>query len=248
LSNGQAATATVGTGKPSSGRTTLPTAKVYRYAERVIRAYDSNGDGQLDTTEWGQLRGDPARIDANRDELLGVQEFANYVTRYAARRRIRLLTPELAESEEEPPLLQPISARAASDDVTASPSAGEESGDELRSSSSSADIGAADIGPEKTSGADRKATQRRRDQKYYTPASRFPAGLPSWFHSRDLDGDGQISLAEYSPTMTRSALAEFNRYDRNRDGLITSRELAAGTKSGKSAKGRNSSSGSKSRS
>jgi hypothetical protein len=49
--------------------------------------------------------------------------------------------------------------------------------------------------------------------------------LPDWFRKGDRDGDGQLTLAEYAGVGSASADKEFARYDRNRDGLITPREL-----------------------
>jgi len=55
------------------------------------------------------------------------------------------------------------------------------------------------------------------------------AGQPSsssanWFTERDSDHDGQVSMSEYASEWTDARLAEFNRYDRNQDGIITADE------------------------
>jgi len=55
------------------------------------------------------------------------------------------------------------------------------------------------------------------------------AGQPSspsanWFTERDSDHDGQVSMSEYASEWTDARLAEFNRYDRNLDGIITADE------------------------
>jgi hypothetical protein len=67
-----------------------------------------------------------------------------------------------------------------------------------------------------------------RTTTFYVPKSRLPAGLPDWFSRRDLNGDGQVSLAEYAPNATPADVEQFSRYDRNGDGLITVRELLGG--------------------
>jgi hypothetical protein len=65
----------------------------------------------------------------------------------------------------------------------------------------------------------------RRQRKYYVPPGRLPAGTPAWFLQRDSDGDGQLTLGEFGATRSVSRLREFQRLDRNRDGLLTAREF-----------------------
>ncbi len=67
----------------------------------------------------------------------------------------------------------------------------------------------------------------RRDLKY---TAALPAGVPSWFVERDADGDGQLSLAEYSPKLLKSEIDEFNRHDSNQDGIVTAKELLGSAK------------------
>jgi hypothetical protein len=77
---------------------------------------------------------------------------------------------------------------------------------------SESDNGAVNAGP------------RRRDLQYFVPAKRLPAGLPDWFLTRDLDGDGQLTAAEFSPMGLAAELAEFAAYDLNADGILTAKE------------------------
>jgi lysophospholipase L1-like esterase len=49
------------------------------------------------------------------------------------------------------------------------------------------------------------------------------APLPEWFHRLDTDGDGQIGLYEWQAS--GRPLEEFQRMDRNRDGLLTANEV-----------------------
>lgn len=71
------------------------------------------------------------------------------------------------------------------------------------------------------------ARDPRRDLKYFAA---LPAGVPSWFVERDGDGDGQLSLAEFSPKLLKSEIAEFNRHDSNQDGIVTAKELLGSVK------------------
>ncbi len=150
-------------------------AKVLRYARRVVQKYDENRNGQLEENEWKRMRGNPRLADFNADGLITVDEFANRVAEYGRRRHIRLVFPE--------------SNRPQDSTVAKSPE-----------------------------------VKRRRDSKFFVPSSRLPKGLPDWFHSRDGDGDGQLTLAEFSPIFSRSAIREFRRYDLDRDGVLTAKE------------------------
>ena len=49
--------------------------------------------------------------------------------------------------------------------------------------------------------------------------------VPDWFYERDLDGDGQLTLAEYAVSGTRAEMEEFARYDLNNDGVLTPEEF-----------------------
>jgi hypothetical protein len=64
---------------------------------------------------------------------------------------------------------------------------------------------------------------KRRDMRYFAP---LPGGAPGWFVERDTDGDAQLTLAEFSPRLRSTEVAEFRRYDLNGDGLLTGNELA----------------------
>lgn len=194
-----------------------PPAKLIRYAQFVLTKYDQNGDGVLDSQEWAAMSGEPEQIDRNRDGLIDLDEYTNHVARFAARRRIRVETPLPAPApEKSPPLLQPASK---------SPEEGGKAGKEKGETDGAS--------PDRPGVA--KAPARRRDARFYVPSSRLPAGLPSWFHSRDRDGDGQISMAEFAPTMDSAAVLEFRKYDTNNDGVITPSEYLART-GGKSAR------------
>ncbi len=63
----------------------------------------------------------------------------------------------------------------------------------------------------------------RKSGRFLTPQERFP-GLPKWFLDKDLDGDGQVTMAEFATEWTPELLDQFNRYDLNHDGIITAAE------------------------
>ena len=233
---------------PDAGRSTGPSAKVVRYAQRVVAAHDTNGDGRLQSSEWEQIQGQPESIDADRDGIITTAELVGHIVRFAARRRIRLVSPEIAAAVEEGPLLQPRSAPPAStqvDTTASSPGSADANKGALPTATNVPPAAGADpategatLGADPATEAAAKPVARRRDTKFFVPAGRLPSGLPNWFYSQDKDGDGQITLAEYAPSVTASSLAEFERYDRDRDGVITASECAPRAKSPASAKTR----------
>ncbi len=62
------------------------------------------------------------------------------------------------------------------------------------------------------------------EKKFVTPPEQYK-GLPAWFFVRDRDGDGQVSLVEFAPTLDPKSLALFGRLDQNGDGFIAREEL-----------------------
>ncbi len=76
--------------RPTAGAIT---AKLLRYAEHVVKRYDTSGDGRLDAEEFRAMHGDPRAADLDHDDRITVDEFAQHVANYATGRRIRLTTP-----------------------------------------------------------------------------------------------------------------------------------------------------------
>lgn len=64
----------------------------------------------------------------------------------------------------------------------------------------------------------------RKPARFLTAWERLPKDLPDWFYDKDADGDGQVTMAEFSSHWTPETATEFNRYDLNRDGIITAAE------------------------
>lgn len=73
-------------------------------------------------------------------------------------------------------------------------------------------------------------------RKSFASLSRkLPEGLPGWFAEKDVDGDQQISMAEFSKSWTDSLVAEFQGFDLNGDGLVSAQECLAAVRNGASA-------------
>lgn len=67
---------------------------------------------------------------------------------------------------------------------------------------------------------------RSGDTKGKEPPPRVTVDLQALYLPGDIDGDGQIAMAEWIKWKSRSALADFLSLDRNADGILTPRELA----------------------
>lgn len=68
----------------------------------------------------------------------------------------------------------------------------------------------------------------RKSYRFLSPKERLPAGLPEWFASRDADGDGQVSMAEFATSWSDQKAREFQDLDTNGDGMITPAECLRG--------------------
>jgi len=190
--------------------------KVRRYAQRLVRRYDLNGDGQLQSDEWGKMQGSPAAADANRDGVITLDEWVRYLATFGQNRQVR-----------------PAGSDAESDAVAIS-------GDKTPRGPANASEGPSSKAAEVAKKATTPATNTKpkpvarepsvRDAKFHIPRSRLPAGLPPWFLQRDANGDGQVSLSEFAPDAAQTALQEFLRYDKNGDGFITPQECSGSPK------------------
>ncbi len=95
-----------------------------------------------------------------------------------------------------------------------------------------------DRGGDSRGSSDRGSSDRDRDRdrdrdedlprlRFLTAAERLPPGLPDWFYEKDIDLDGQVSMAEFTTDWTEAKVDEFFYYDLNRDGIITPEECLA---------------------
>ena len=72
--------------------------------------------------------------------------------------------------------------------------------------------------------------QGRKSYRVYAPPA--VEGMPRFFEERDLDGDSQISMSEYTSDWTDARVAEFYKWDANFDGIITATEVQSGVNNG----------------
>ncbi len=81
----------------------------------------------------------------------------------------------------------------------------------------------AGVSPPASSPADAKSSPRK-PGRFLTARERLPKGLPDWFLEKDVNGEGQVTMAEFTDHWTPEKVAEFARYDLNHDGIITAAE------------------------
>ena len=226
-------------------------AKLIRYAQRLLDQFDRNGDGRLDEAEWtemlldkydknwdGRLGQDEwdetriARYDRNGDGLLeetewrrvwitqrlpqsdggaDVEQLVRAIAALGGGKPIVLKQSHLGERMKPLPLLSPATAG----DTRANGPEGPAKNTDAPSTGQKPVAGSA-------------SGRGARNTKFFLPRSQLPRGLPPWFVPRDADGDGQLTMAEYAPKATAAQLAEFTRYDRNGDGVLTAEECARG--------------------
>jgi hypothetical protein len=68
----------------------------------------------------------------------------------------------------------------------------------------------------------------RQPIRFLRPHERLPAGLPEWFVRKDTNGDGQVSMSEFSTSWTAGVREEFATADVNRDGFVVPSECLKG--------------------
>ena len=207
----------------------IPPLKVQRYARYVVERYDANDNGSLDSSDWQNLPGEVQRADVNGDGVITSEELAGHIHEYGRRRSIRL---SVASSEQPAETEQPSSTteratREATEPISetaGSPRASEESLTDGDSTLTKEPISKrSPPGPSREKKSSRGSPRSK--TRFYVPSTYLPKSLPSWFRTKDLDGDGQIGLKEYSPGLSPTEVQQFRRYDANGDGVIAPNEL-----------------------
>lgn len=189
--------------------------KLVRFATARFSHRDKNADGFLSPDEWPEGQTIWPEVDQDRDGRIQLSEYVDWMARYAAGRSIRLRLPTA--------LLAQTLASASTPPDTPSTAGGP--GGAGRPSTF--DLVPPLDGREARPSAGQ--TERGvRAGRFYVPPERLPPGLPRWFFDLDVNGDGQISAAEFLAEGGAHRLQEFEQYDRNGDGLLTPDEVLAG--------------------
>ncbi len=185
----------------------------------MIRRYDRNNNGVLDRDEWadGRWRTDPASSDLDNDGRLTPKELA-----------IRIAGFRNSNDRD----------GADRDDSRGGGDRGGERGGDRGRGGWGGRGGGGRFGSRDSSDPPAESrpspTPSRNDKpavttyRFRTPTERLPKGMPEWFARKDVDGDGQVSMAEFASQWSQAEVAEFRSWDHNGDGLITADECLAG--------------------
>lgn len=151
--------------------------------------------------------------DANKDGTLDGEE----VTKMSSRRRKADINADGKITRDELIAYQ-MGFQSLSPTLAASSTSSSSGGAAAASPANSVSAGSVNYGARAAS------TKGIKTYRFLTPGERMPAGLPDWFLRSDANGDGQVSMSEFSTTWDDAKAAEFTRWDRNGDGFVTTRE------------------------
>jgi hypothetical protein len=182
------------------------------YAKGLVKQYDKNGDSMLQADERKDLRGRPAEADLDKDGVITIDELVMHLSSTA-------------------PAAGSTSASTPSSQSGSSGSGGGNSSHRDGDRRTGDSDGGKRVYTGSAGVVASKEEDKRRTYRFSTAADRLPKVLPSFF-SRDANGDGQVSMNEYSRTWSKSTVAEFRKYDRNDDGIITPKEAARSSSGG----------------
>lgn len=199
-SNSRPGSSSSGGASPSGSSSNSGDDRVARYAEGLLKQYDTNKDGILQRDEWSKMRGEPQKADRDGNGLVTKDELAAQLADYSKGRS------------------------GGSSGSSGGGSSGESSSS--RSSTGSSYPSSGSYGSRSSSSGSPAARGTVKTYRFLSPLERLPQGLPDWFTRNDADGDGQIAMAEFATSWDDERAAEFSRWDRNNDGLITAKEAA----------------------
>lgn len=177
----------------------------------------------LEPDEQGFLGSEAAKEDLNHDGKITIDELVMYRSGGAA-----LANP--AASSATPSSAS--SSTSSSDNRERFGRHDRHNGDSTTSSSSAGTSLNADVSKRVLTGSvsggstSGKDADKRHTYRFSKASDHLPSGLPSWFKSKDTNGDGQISMSEFSRSWSESTVEQFRRYDLNNDGIITAKEAA----------------------
>jgi hypothetical protein len=220
-------------------------AKIARYARRILEKYDADGSGVLEQEEWEKMQGTPQVMDLDSNFLITQEELTAHIVDFGQGRTIHLPYPSrqvttlaATQPKEETKIFRPLSTPPKSPPSTRTleGNAFEEdlSLEEINEQISKAETSAAGKTGDSENKEDSESANTEEtapdlpenipppaEKRYHTPNN----GLPEWFVRRDLNGDGQLSLVEFAPTLSNGAIATFGKLDKNGDAYITQDEI-----------------------
>jgi hypothetical protein len=173
----------------------------------MLNRYDENKDGILQKDEWSKMSNEPEKGDKNGDGQITLDEMSE---------RLGEWRPSGSSSTSSGGSSTSGSSSSGGSSEQTSQQAGWRGG---RGDFGARGRGRGGFGSRDMSASRPSTTASGQQYRFLTPKERLPS-----FFSSDRDGDGQVSMAEYTRTWDEAKLAEFNRWDLNRDGVITPAE------------------------
>ncbi len=220
----------------------VPTAPLaLRFYGRFLTGkYDANSNGSLERDEWEDKLIGAQAIDLNGDWTLTDQEILFYLARYASGRTIHAPTPKRSTyvanrvvlDEDKETRIRPASARlrretaavAAETDKENANAPAEMTDEEIVAMFVEENKALESVEDQELLGVLLSEIDSTTRREYATPPEALK-NVPVWFLARDLNGDGQLTLREFAPTLSTPAVAYFGKLDKNSDGLVVPDEV-----------------------
>ncbi|MBQ6826909.1 MAG: hypothetical protein IJO46_02760 [Thermoguttaceae bacterium] len=205
------------------------------YGRYLIGKYDANSNGMIEREEWEDKLIGAQAIDLNGDWTLTDQEVLFYLARYASGRTIHLPEPKrptfvanrVVIEEDSEARIRPASARlrretadsAAATDKENANALAEMSDEEVIAMFVEQNKALEKVEDEELLGVLLTEIDSSTRREYAAPPAALK-NVPVWFLARDVNGDGQLTLREFAPTLSTQGVAYFGKLDKNADGVI----------------------------
>jgi Ca2+-binding EF-hand superfamily protein len=187
--------------------------QIREFAKNLIAVMDKNKSNALerDSGEWANLPKEMRAADKDGNDVITLDELVNWITQNSKNR-------SGASSS------APKTTGTASSTGTVTTSGTSAAKGAVASNATSRISG---IGASGSTAYDIKAPPPNPAYPLtWTPQDRLPPGLPKWFLEKDTNKNGTVELAEYlDDEFTEEKLVEFQKYDINRDYVITPQEV-----------------------
>ena len=209
------------------------------YGRFLIGKYDANSNGTLERSEWEDKIIGAQAIDLNGDWTLNDQEVLFYLARYASGRTIHNPEPKrptyvanrVVLEEDKETRIRPASAPVRRETADVAAETDKENANALAEMSDEEVIemfvkeneALEKIEDEELLGVLLTEIDSAARREYAAPPEALK-NVPVWFLARDVNGDGQLTLREFAPTLSTRGVAYFGKLDKNGDGFVVPEE------------------------
>ena len=210
-----------------------------KYTKYILNKYDKDGDNKLSQEEWASIPGAQA-MDLNGDLVLTEDEILYYLVRFSANRTIynpyppqQKQGPAAIVINQEVPKIHPLSGELktktpeeAESEMSEENDLADISEDDFKNMMEDSDIELENVDDPELLDVLLQETPDSTVREYAVPRQRL-LGMPAWFILRDLNGDGQLTLREFAPTLSLEGIAFFGKMDADHDGYLVPDEVRA---------------------